>query len=77
MNDVGKFEMATAFHGHNQSTAIHKQTSPEEWPALAEENLDVLESVALSAGISEQDQTRVGQILTRVPEINLIYIDVS
>lgn len=69
--------MATALHGHNLFTAIHKHTSLEEWLAFAAANPEVLESVALSTGIGEQDQIRVGEILTRIPKINFICIDVA
>lgn len=77
MDTVGTFEMAIALHEHCLFTTIHKHYTTEEWVNFAKENKDVLKSVAISTGISAQDQAKVEEILTKIPEINYICIDVA
>lgn len=77
MDTVGSFEMAVALHQHNLFTTIQKHYSVDEWIAFAKENPGVLKNLALSTGISEQDQRKVEEVLTAVPEINFICIDVA
>lgn len=77
MDTVGTFEMATALSEHNLFTTIHKHYSLEQWQAFAAAHKDVVKNVALSTGISQQDQARVDAILTSIPEINFICIDVA
>lgn len=77
MDTVGTFEMAIALHGHNLFTTVHKHYSLEEWLVFAASNKDVLKNVAVSQGISEQDQKKTESILSQVPEIGFICIDVA
>lgn len=77
MDTVGTFEMAIAMHEHNLFTTIHKHYSLEEWITFSKEHKEVLKNIALSTGISQQDQERVREILSAIPEINFICIDVA
>lgn len=77
MDTVGTFEMAISLNKHGLFTAIHKHTTVEDWVTFAKEHPDVVKNVALSTGISQQDQMRVEEILKKVPDINFICIDVA
>lgn len=77
MDTVGTFEMAIALNEHNLFTAIHKHTSAEEWRAFAHKHPEVIKNVAISTGISQQDQARLDEILACVPGVNFICIDVA
>ena len=77
MNTIGTFEMAVALHGHSLFTTIHKHYPIEEWLDFAKKHRDVLKNVAISQGISQQDQEKVEAVLNQVPEIGYICIDVA
>lgn len=77
MDTVGTFEMALALNEHNLFTTIHKHYSPNEWLEFALKHGNALKNVAISTGISQQDQNRVDEILNKVPDINFICIDVA
>lgn len=77
MDTVGTFEMAIALHDHGMFTTVHKHYTVDEWLAFASNNKDVLGHVAISQGITEQDQKKVEAILGQVPEIGFICIDVA
>lgn len=77
MDTIGTFEMATAFKDHNLFTTIHKHYALEDWLAFAKAKPEVLENVALSTGISDQDEKKVESILEAIPTIKYICIDVA
>lgn len=77
MDTVGTFEMANALHKHQLFTTIHKHYSLEEWVAFAQSSPNAIEHVAISCGISEADLQKVEQVLTKVPQIRYICIDVA
>lgn len=77
MDTIGTFEMAIALNNHQLFTAIHKHYSTDDWFEFAQKNPQVIGNVAISTGIGEQDQEKLDEILSRVPEINFICIDVA
>lgn len=77
MDTIGVFEMAVALKNEELFTTLHKHYSPEDWVKFAKDHPDVLAHVALSTGISNQDQKKMEEILTKVPQINYICIDVA
>lgn len=77
MDTVGTFEMAEALHKHNLFTTIHKHTTVEEWRQFAILHPEEIKNVAISTGISQQDQARLDEVLASVPEVDFICIDVA
>ncbi|XP_066944475.1 GMP reductase 2-like isoform X1 [Macrobrachium rosenbergii] len=77
MDTVGTFEMAKTLAKHKCFTTVHKHYSIEEWKQFGENNPDVLEFVAASSGISASDWERLQQILSALPNIKFICLDVA
>lgn len=77
MDTTGTFNMAKEMTKYSLFTALAKQTSVEEWQAFAAENPDCLQNVAVSSGITEHDSIHLNNILTAVPDINYICLDVA
>jgi len=77
MDTVGTFEMAKALYPHSLFTTVHKHYSVEEWVKFANENQEVLSNLAISQGIGEADQEKVNEVLSKVPQIGYICIDVA
>jgi GMP reductase len=78
MDTVGTFEMAKALAKYGLFTAIHKHYSLGEWRNFAsntEEN--TLKNIAVSTGTGKNDSEKVKQILTEIPQINFICVDVA
>jgi len=77
MDTVGTFEMAKALYPHSLFTTVHKHYSVEEWVKFANENEEVLSNLAISQGIGEADQDKVEAVISQVPQIGFICIDVA
>lgn len=77
MDTIGTFELALALHKHDCFTAIHKHYTVEEWVKFASENKDVLRNVAVSSGSGENDFEKLNEILSQIPEIKFICLDVA
>uniref|UniRef100_A0AC34FKP0 GMP reductase n=1 Tax=Panagrolaimus sp. ES5 TaxID=591445 RepID=A0AC34FKP0_9BILA len=80
MDTVGTFEMAKTLAGHTLFTTIHKHYSIDEWEAFADSiNRDpkILDHIAVSAGTSEADFTKLTQIIDKIPELKFICLDVA
>merc|ERR1711915_33358 len=77
MDTVGTFEMAKTLAKHKCFTTVHKHYSIDEWKQFGENNPDVLEFVAASSGISASDWERLQQILSALPNIKFICLDVA
>jgi len=77
MDTVGTFEMAKALAKHGCYTCIHKYKSLEEWQEFAKENPEVLPFVAASSGTSDDDFTRLQEILNNVEGVKFICLDVA
>lgn len=77
MDTVGTFEMARALAQHQIITAVHKHYSVDEWKAFAVASPTVLPYVCVSAGTSDDDYTKLCTIITAIPEIHMICLDVA
>jgi len=77
MDTIGTFEIARELAKNSLFTTIHKHYTLEEWIDFAKKNPDLLENVAVSAGIAEQDTINLKNILTALPQINYICLDVA
>mmetsp|Transcript_25194 Transcript_25194/g.63404 ORF Transcript_25194/g.63404 Transcript_25194/m.63404 type:complete len:372 (-) Transcript_25194:264-1379(-) len=78
MDTVGTFEMASVLAPKKIITAIHKHYSVEEWKKFAsDKSPEFLGHVAASTGIGQADLKKLEAILTAVPEISFVCIDVA
>ncbi|XP_048514523.1 GMP reductase 1-like isoform X2 [Athalia rosae] len=77
MDSIGTFEMAKTLSKHGVFTAINKYNSIEGWKKFATENPECLHNVAVCSGIAEGDFKRLSTILTLIPELSFILIDVA
>jgi GMP reductase len=78
MDTVGTFEMAETLAKHNIFTAIHKHYSLEEWTNFASKvDKNTLSNIAVSTGTGKDDSEKVKQILSEIPQINFICVDVA
>lgn len=77
MDSVGTFEMAKAFAEFKMFVCIHKHYTVEEWGTWASANPELLDYVAVSSGTSEEDFAKVEAIMTKVPGIKAICLDVA
>ena len=78
MDTVGTFEMANALHKNKLFTAIHKHYNLEEWKLFsANLNKDQHNNIAVSTGISKTDSEKLASVLSIIPEIKFICIDVA
>ena len=77
MDTVGTFEMAKEMARHNCMVAVHKHYTTDEWREFAAKNPHVLAHVAASAGTSKADMEKLDEILTSVPGVTTICLDVA
>ncbi|XP_035669747.1 GMP reductase 1-like, partial [Branchiostoma floridae] len=77
MDTVGTFEMAKALSKHGCFTTIHKHYSVEAWEDFGRNNPDVLQHVAVSAGSLKGDFDKLTSILTSLPQLKFICLDVA
>lgn len=77
MDTIGTFEMAAAMSEHGMFTTIHKHYKPEEWVDFSKTNPEALDNVAVSTGIGDQDAEKLDTILSSIPQLNYICIDVA
>jgi GMP reductase len=78
MDTVGTFEVAEVLAKKKCMTAMHKHYTVEEWKTWASgSGKEALPYVAASVGILEKDMQKLKEILTAVPEVKLICVDVA
>lgn len=77
MDTVGTFSVAKEMSKNSLFTTVAKQVSVEDWVNFAKENPEHLQNVAVSSGITELDTLHLKNILTAVPEIGFICLDVA
>ncbi|KAJ3584916.1 hypothetical protein NHX12_013639 [Muraenolepis orangiensis] len=77
MDTVGNFEMARALHKFTLFTTIHKHYSVDDWKEFAAKYPECIQSVAVSTGTGEGDLEKMVAILTAVPELHFICVDVA
>lgn len=78
MDTVGTFGIAAALAGFEMLTAVHKHYSVAQWAAfVAAQPAEVLKYVMVSSGTSDQDFTKLQQVLALSDVLNFICIDVA
>lgn len=77
MDTTGTFTMAKEIAQHKMLTAIHKHYTVDEWNKFAAENADVLPYVIASCGMVDKDVDKISVILSSIPEIRAICLDVA
>jgi len=76
MDTTGTFEMAVVFKKYECIVAIHKHYAVQDWVDFSEKHPECLPYVAVSAG-SGKDFDNLCNILTKVPQVNMICLDVA
>jgi len=77
MDTTGTFEMAIALAEHEAFTAIHKYYPVEAWEAFAQDHPQALPYMALTCGAAESDYQKMCSILSAVPQLKYVMIDVA
>uniref|UniRef100_A0A8R1HL89 GMP reductase n=2 Tax=Caenorhabditis japonica TaxID=281687 RepID=A0A8R1HL89_CAEJA len=78
MDTVGTFEMASALNNYKMFTTIHKHYSVDEWKSFAASaDAKMFENLAISSGISDNDWTKLNQVVTELPQLKYICLDVA
>lgn len=76
MDHTGTFNMACALADHQLMTAIDKFISLDGWRDFAKKSPHILHHCFVSLGISENDFTKLQEILTEIP-LSFICLDVA
>lgn len=83
MDTTGTFEMAIEASKFNMMTCIHKYYSLEQWKtfidniSVFEKNNSIFEHIAISSGSKDEDLTRLNNIISNIPQIRFICLDVA
>lgn len=79
MDTTGTFEMANALSQFKLLTALHKHYTLDQWKAWAatEQGQAALPYVAVSAGTSDSDWSKVKEVVDEVKGVNMICLDVA
>ena len=83
MDTTGTFEMAIEGSKFNIMTCIHKYYTLAEWQSFIqsitvfENNDNIFNHIAVSSGSKEEDLLRLNKILTNIPQLKFICLDVA
>lgn len=78
MDTVGTFEVAEVFAKRKCMTAMHKHYTVDQWKAWAAgSGKEALPYVLASTGIMPKDIAKLGEILSAIPEVKMICVDVA
>jgi len=77
MDTVGTFSVAQEMSKNQLFTAMDKHIPVSEWIEYSKKYPDNLEHLAVSSGISDKDASKLDELLTALPQINFICIDVA
>mmetsp|Transcript_17757 Transcript_17757/g.30067 ORF Transcript_17757/g.30067 Transcript_17757/m.30067 type:complete len:294 (+) Transcript_17757:281-1162(+) len=78
MDTVGTFEIAEAFSKHKMITCLHKHYSVAETVEWGKRvGGEVLNNVAITAGVNDRDFKTTQEILQELPEVKFICLDVA
>jgi len=80
MDTVGTFEMAKVLASYGLFTTIHKHYTVDEWTNFVTENgkdPKILNNIAVSSGIADQDLVKLREIINKIPEVDYICLDVA
>lgn len=76
MDTIGTFYMAESLHDLNLFTCIHKHYEVEDWLKNINK-IELFNSIALSSGISSSDFEKSKLIISKLPNIKYICLDVA
>lgn len=83
MDTVGTFQMAISLYKHKIITAIHKYYTLEEWKTfrdsvkISDTDESIFNYIAVSSGSKEEDFQKLKSIVTEIPQIKFIVLDVA
>ena len=83
MDTTGTFEMAIEGSKFNIMTCIHKYYTLAEWQlfiqsvTVFENNDNIFNHIAISCGSKDSDLIRLDEILTKIPQLKFICLDVA
>ncbi len=83
MDTTGTFDMAKAVHTHKIFTCIHKYYTLNEWKSFHNSlsftglNDSIYDYIAVSSGSKEEDLDKLKSILSEIPNIQFICLDVA
>ena len=83
MDTTGTFEMAIEVSKFNMMTCIHKYYTVEQWKefitnvCVFENNETIFNHIAISSGSRQDDLSRLNEIITNIPQIKFICLDVA
>merc|ERR1711990_1387838 len=77
MDTTGTFEIAKVFADHGMFVCIHKHYSLDEWKQFAKTHSTILDNIAVSSGTSDNDFTKIQEILDAIPALTSICLDVA
>jgi GMP reductase len=77
MDTTGTFEMAAAMAKYKCLTAIHKYYTTEQWIAFSKEHPEALPYTIISAGALLKDFETASSVLSAIPQIQAICLDVA
>jgi len=78
MDTIANFKVAEVLAGRKVLTAVHKHYSVDEWAEWGNgRGKDILQYIAVSCGILDKDIEKTGQILTALPGVKMICLDVA
>lgn len=77
MDMIGTFEMALELSKLGMITAVHKHYSVEEWVKFATTNPGILDSIAVSAGVSDDDFEKLKSIMSQIPGLKMICLGMN
>lgn len=77
MDTTGVFDVAKVLSKQGLFTAIHKNYTLEEWKAFAVQHPELLDNVAVTSGVRDENFQRLCSILDAIPEISFICLDIA
>lgn len=78
MDTVGTFSMAEELARYSLLTAVHKHYTPDEWDRFLENKKPgIYNHIMVSSGTSNEDFSKLREIIRRQPKIEFICIDVA
>ena len=83
MDCTGTFEMAKELHKHSMFTCIHKYYTLDDWLrfrdsiSFSDISNSIYNHIAISSGSKEEDLNKLKLILSNLPQLNFICLDVA
>lgn len=77
MDTTGTFEMAQALGSQRLFTVLHKHYSLAQWADFITHHPELMDYIAVSAGTSQQDAEKLGQLMEQFPGLRFICLDVA